>query len=82
MIVKRKISRKGSSSNKLRVIGRRLREIRGFDATQREFANRIGISQGQLSKYERGLAPPAVEVLIRIKQLYGVSLDWLLTGKD
>jgi len=33
---------------------RRIRELRGFDMTQEEFAERIGISQNYLSMMERG----------------------------
>lgn len=81
MNVKRKFSQKKSTGSELPAIGRRLREIRGFDLTQVEFANQLGISQGQLSKYERGLAHPAAEVLIRLKERFEISIDWLLTGK-
>jgi transcriptional regulator with XRE-family HTH domain len=49
--------------------------------TQEEFSNQLEISQSQLSKYERGIAAPAADVLIRIKQRFRVSIDWLLTGK-
>ena len=34
--------------------GRRIREMRGFDMTQAEFAERVGISQNYLSTMERG----------------------------
>src|SRR6267378_6750363 len=35
-------------------VGRRIRELRGFQMTQKEFARRIGVSQGHLSYMERG----------------------------
>jgi transcriptional regulator with XRE-family HTH domain len=65
----------------LRALGRRLREVRGFDMTQQEFAKQLEISQSQLSKYERGLMIPAGDVLIRIKKKCRVDIDWLLTGE-
>jgi transcriptional regulator with XRE-family HTH domain len=34
-------------------IGRRIREIRGFNLTQAEFGRILGVGQMQLSKYER-----------------------------
>ena len=34
-------------------IGRRIREIRGFNLTQPEFGRTLGVGQAQLSKYER-----------------------------
>lgn len=66
----------------LKSVGRRLRQLRGFDITQEEFAQKLGVSQSQLSKYERGLAAPPADTLIRIKERLRVSIDWLLTGDD
>jgi len=65
----------------LKALGRRLRELRGFELTQEEFANELGVSQSQLSKFERGVAAPPAEVLFFVKRRFGVSLDWLLTGE-
>ena len=81
MRVKPKISNGAEAASDLKAVGRRLRELRGFDMTQEEFAKRLGISQSQLSKYERGLAAPAADVLVRIKQRFRVNIDWLLTGE-
>ncbi len=65
----------------LSTLGRRLRELRGFDLTQGELAKELGISQSQLSKYERGVAAPPADILFTIKQRFRVSIDWLLTGE-
>lgn len=65
----------------LKSIGRRIREIRGFDLTQAEFGRVIGIGQKQLSKYEIGLSAPTVDLLLRLKEHSGKSIDWILTGK-
>jgi transcriptional regulator with XRE-family HTH domain len=62
-------------------VGRRIREIRGFDLTQKEFARRIGVSQGFLSYIERGEKEIGAEVLLRISRESGRSIEWLLTGK-
>ena len=64
-----------------KAVGRRLRELRGFDANQAEFAKSIGISQGQLSRYEKGKSEISAEVLLRISQRFGKSIEWVLTGK-
>ena len=64
----------------MKSLGRRIRQLRGFDATQDEFAKKLGISQSQLSKYERGTVAPPADVLIRIREQLRVSIDWLLTG--
>ena len=65
----------------LRALGRRLRELRGFDLTQEEFAKELGVSQSQLSKYERGVAAPPADILFLVKRRFRVSVDWLLTGE-
>ena len=80
MNVKRKDAKDTGDHSDPKAIGRRIRETRGFDLTQEEFARQLGISQSQLSKYERGLVPPAADVLIQLKKKFGVSIDWLLTG--
>lgn len=64
----------------MRSLGRRIRQLRGFDLSQQEFAHRLGVSQSQLSKYERGVVAPPADVLIRLKEEFKVSVDWLLTG--
>jgi transcriptional regulator with XRE-family HTH domain len=64
-----------------KAVGRRLRELRGFDMNQAEFARQIGISQGQLSRYEKGKSEISAEVLLRISQSFGRSIEWVLMGK-
>jgi transcriptional regulator with XRE-family HTH domain len=65
----------------LKAIGRRVREIRGFDLKQTEFAQILGISQTQLSKYERGKSVPTPEILVKLKRFSKKSIDWILTGE-
>jgi transcriptional regulator with XRE-family HTH domain len=65
----------------LKALGRRLRELRGFDLTQEEFARQLETSQSQLSKYERGVAAPPADMLFLVMQRFRVSVDWLLTGE-
>jgi transcriptional regulator with XRE-family HTH domain len=61
-------------------VGRRLRELRGFDLTQAEVAERIGVSQGYLSSAERGEREIGAEILLRIAKEFDKSIEWLLTG--
>jgi len=65
----------------LHAIGRRIRELRGFDMTQADFARRIGVTQGYLSALENGEKEPGSAVLLAIRQEFGKSVDWLLTGE-
>lgn len=63
-------------------VGRRIREIRGFDMTQAEFAERIGISQNYLSTMERGNVEIGAEILLRISREFMKTMEWLLTGDE
>jgi transcriptional regulator with XRE-family HTH domain len=65
----------------LGAIGRRIRELRGFDMTQTEFARRVHVAQSYLSALERGEKEPGAAVLLAISREFGKSVDWLLTGK-
>jgi transcriptional regulator with XRE-family HTH domain len=63
-------------------VGRRIRELRGFDMTQAEFARRIGVAQSYLSALERGEKEPGPAILLAIRREFGKSVDWLLTGEE
>jgi len=63
-------------------VGRRIRELRGFYATQEEFARRIGVSQNYLSAMEHGRFEIGAEILLSISREFGKSIEWLLTGED
>ncbi len=63
----------------LTAIGARVRELRG-DILQEELSVYLGISQGQLSKIERGKVSPSVEVLLRLAERFGRSIDWIVRG--
>ena len=65
-----------------KAVGRRIRELRGFDMTQEEFAQRIGISQNYLSMIERGNVQVGSEILLKLSREFGKSMEWLLTGED
>ena len=64
-----------------KVVGRRVRELRGFDMTQADLAQRIGVSQGYLSTVEHGQGEVGAEVLLAISREFGKSMEWLLTGQ-
>ena len=49
---------------------------------QEELAEFLGISQGQLSRIERGKLGPSAEVLLRLLEKFGTSSDWILTGRS
>lgn len=50
--------------------------------SQKEAAEKIGISIDALSKYERGKTFPNIPVLKRIEQVYGVEYSQLIFFKQ
>jgi transcriptional regulator with XRE-family HTH domain len=48
--------------------------------SQSEFARRLGASPGFVSDVVRGVKKPGTEFLAGVKQTFGISIDWLLTG--
>ena len=66
----------------LKTIGRRIREIRGFYATQAQLGEVLGVAQTTLSKYEKGQAVPTLDFLVRLKAHSGKSIDWIVTGEE
>ena len=65
-----------------KAVGRRVRELRGFETVQAQLARELGISQGQLSRYEQGKSEIGAEILLRLARKSEKTIEWLLTGKD
>lgn len=59
--------------------GDRLRDARlKADFTQDELAERLGLGQSQMNKYETGKSDPSAEIMTRLASELNVSVDWLL----
>lgn len=56
-----------------------LREQQGL--SQKKVAEMLGMHTTQYQRYETGERKPAIDFLIQIADLYGVSLDYLV-GRD
>jgi len=63
-----------------KAVGRRIRQLRGFDTNQAELADAIGVAQSHISAIERGQKEPSATILLKIARRYGKTVDWLLTG--
>ncbi len=50
--------------------------------SQKTTGNKIGVSAQIVSKYELGMICPPAETLIRIAQVYEVSIDYLLRDEE
>lgn len=61
-------------------IGQRLKAIRA-NATQQEFADRLGVGRATLARYEVGDRTPDAEFLLKAFNACQVDPLWLLTGQ-
>jgi len=65
------------------MIGKKILEIRKKNnLTQKEFAEKINVSDKAVSKWESGLGDPSIDSLKVISIKFDVSLDELILGKD
>ncbi len=64
-------------------IGNRLKTvIRSQHLTQKEFSRRVGFSDKYISDIVRGRTKPSIALLLRIKSVFNVSIEWLVSGVD
>ena len=65
-------------------LGNRIRQLRAErNWSQRELARRIGVaSKSVISYYELGERFPSYETLLRLSEVFVVSTDYLLRGKE
>jgi transcriptional regulator with XRE-family HTH domain len=61
-------------------IGSRIKKLRGT-VLQEELAAYLDVSQGHLSKIERGRIAPSLEMLISLSDRFRKSVDWILRGE-
>jgi transcriptional regulator with XRE-family HTH domain len=63
-------------------IGLRLKALRtGKGISQQELAHELNIDRTRLSKIETGEITPAAGILLELKRIFSISIDWLLTGE-
>ena len=56
-----------------------LRRAKGW--SQGELAKKLEVSPSAVGMYEQGRREPSNGVLLRLSELFGVTVDYLLTGK-
>jgi len=64
---------------KLIGVGQRIRVQRG-KLSQDEFAEKMGMKQKYISQVEREEVKPSINLLIKILEYNGTSIDYILTG--
>lgn len=67
----------------LQIFSERLKKLRNtLEITQKDFAEKIGITAAALSSYENNLKNPSIAVAKKIAEAFGVSIDWLCGLSD
>lgn len=61
----------------------KIRDLReDKDLKQIDMAEMLGVSQGTYSRYEAGKSDIPTDVLLRLADFYGVTVDYLLGRED
>lgn len=62
---------------------KRLKDLReDHDLTREKLAEKLGVSERTLSRYETGETEPTIGVLIELSLIYGISIDYIAGVKD
>ena len=59
---------------------REIRKRKGY--SQLKVAMDMNISREAISLYETGKRSPDIDLLVRFSEYFGVSIDYLITGKE
>ncbi|MBO4856256.1 MAG: helix-turn-helix transcriptional regulator [Bacilli bacterium] len=63
-------------------LGSRIKDLReSRNMTQAELAKLLFVSDKTISKWEKGNSDPETEILVKISEIFDVTLDYLLTGE-
>jgi transcriptional regulator with XRE-family HTH domain len=57
-----------------------LREDNGLSKV--EMAQKLGVSKSAITRYETGEMRPTFDIMLKIKQIFGVTLDWIAGFDD
>ena len=61
----------------------RLKELRNhLGLSQEKIAEYIGCSGAVYSRYETGTRQPSIEIMIKLADFFGVSLDYLVENRE
>lgn len=64
-------------------IGNRIKELRESKALNRpQFAAKLGVSQDKIKHIESGRDDIPIEMLLKIKEVYKLSIEYILTGEE
>jgi len=63
-------------------VAERLKELReDHGLTRLEMAQRLSVNKSTITRYELGDMKPTIDMLLKIREIFGVTIDWI-TGAD
>ncbi len=66
----------------MKAVGDRLRRVmKSLDLSQRDLANAIGVSEGQMSRWIKGINKMPRATAMGLQAAYAVRWEWLLNGE-
>jgi transcriptional regulator with XRE-family HTH domain len=64
-------------------VSRRIAILRAaYGLTQSEMALSLGVGRAAFANWEQGTRTPNIEIMCKMADKYGVSLDWLYRGRS
>ena len=64
------------------MLNKQIKSLRGMKGwSQAELAKRLHISPSTVGMYEQGRREPSIDVLVAMSEEFGVTIDYLVTGK-
>ena len=61
----------------------RLKELRtDNDMLQSDLAEKLNLKSSAISKYEKGLTQPSIETIIKLADIFNVTVDYLVGASD
>ena len=67
----------------IQACGERISDLRkAHSMSQFQLGIKLNITDGHVCKLEKGLRGPSIDLLIDISELFQVSLDYLILGKE
>lgn len=64
------------------MLGARIAALRrAVGLSQGELARRLQVSASAIGMYEQGRREPSAEILVALSRIFGVTVDYLLTGQ-
>jgi transcriptional regulator with XRE-family HTH domain len=82
-VVGRAVQEETLKDGKIMSLAKKITHLRKErDLTQKELAKSIGVHFSHMSRYERGISLPSIDVVKKIAQVFSVSTDYLLLDNE